>query len=94
MNFFSFYTNFKNLFKLFLASGIPVGYTNVRILGFVEELLVNDDPEYQLIDKFRTPRASNEARQTLFSKMSGGYKLRLRIFYFLFWDAGCWQGEY
>lgn len=39
--------------------------------GFVEELVVNDDPEYQWIDKIRTPRASNEARQFLFSKLSG-----------------------
>jgi hypothetical protein len=27
--------------------------------------------EYQWIDKIRTPRASNEARQTLFQKLSG-----------------------
>jgi hypothetical protein len=32
---------------------------------------MNDDPEYQWIDKIRTPRASNEARQTLFLKLSG-----------------------
>ena len=37
----------------------------------VEELVVNDDPEYKWIDKIRTPRASNEARQLLFSKASG-----------------------
>lgn len=40
------------------------------INGFVEELIVNNDPEYQWIDKIRTPRASNEARQTLFFKLS------------------------
>ncbi|UYV60581.1 C2CD5 [Cordylochernes scorpioides] len=51
--------------------GIPQGYWAQSILGFVEELVVNDDPEYQWIDKIRTPRASNEARQTLFSKLSG-----------------------
>jgi hypothetical protein len=45
--------------------------------GFVEELVVNDDPEYQWIDKIRTPRASNEARQLLFSRLSG--ELRRRI---------------
>ena len=28
--------------------------------------MVNDDPEYQWIDKIRTPRASNEARDTHF----------------------------
>lgn len=39
--------------------------------GFVEELVVNEDPEYQWIDRIRTPRASNEARQRLISLMSG-----------------------
>ena len=33
--------------------------------------MVNDDPEYKWIDKIRTPRASNEARQLLFNKLSG-----------------------
>ena len=47
------------------------------IPGFVEELVVNDDPEYKWIDKIRTPRASNEARQLLFSKLSG--ELRRKI---------------
>lgn len=39
--------------------------------GFVEELVVNEDPEYQWIDRIRTPRASNEARQRLIFLMSG-----------------------
>jgi hypothetical protein len=50
---------------------VPSGYQLLGIQGFVEELVVNDDPEYQLIDKLRTSRASNEARQRLFSKLSG-----------------------
>ena len=50
---------------------MPYGYRLQFLHGFVEELVVNDDPEYQWIDKIRTPRASNEARQRLFSKMSG-----------------------
>lgn len=33
--------------------------------------MVNEDPEYQWIDRIRTPRASNEARQRLISLMSG-----------------------
>lgn len=37
----------------------------------MEELVVNEDPEYQWIDRIRTPRASNEARQRLISLMSG-----------------------
>jgi len=45
----------------------------------VEELVVNDDPEYQWIDKIRTPRASNEARQTLFVKLSGAVQRRIGL---------------
>lgn len=32
---------------------------------------MNDDPEYQWIEKIRTSRASNEARQRLFTRLSG-----------------------
>jgi hypothetical protein len=43
--------------------GLPVGYSVTALHGFVEELFVRDDPEFQWIDKIRAPRASNEARQ-------------------------------
>ncbi|CAN8002349.1 unnamed protein product, partial [Ixodes pacificus] len=56
--------------SFFSSTGVPLGHYAQAILGFVEELVVNDDPEYKWIDKIRTPRASNEARQTLFSKLS------------------------
>ena len=49
----------------------------------MEELVVSDDPEYKWIDKIRTPRASNEARQLLFNKMSG--EVILSCIY-----LGCW----
>lgn len=57
--------------QFFCTAEVPYGYRLQFLHGFVEELVVNDDPEYQWIDKIRTPRASNEARQRLFSKMSG-----------------------
>lgn len=41
------------------------------IHGFVEELIVDDDPEYHWKDNFRTSRSSNEARQYLLYKLSG-----------------------
>lgn len=41
------------------------------IQGFVEELIVDDDPEYNWKDTFRTSRSSNEARQYLLYKLSG-----------------------
>jgi hypothetical protein len=42
-------------------------------------LLINDDPEYQWIDKIRTPRTSNEARQKLFTKLSGELQRRIGL---------------
>uniref|UniRef100_G1PIJ3 C2 domain-containing protein 5 n=1 Tax=Myotis lucifugus TaxID=59463 RepID=G1PIJ3_MYOLU len=58
--------------KFFCTTSIPKCYRAVIIHGFVEELVVNEDPEYQWIDRIRTPRASNEARQRLISLMSVG----------------------
>ena len=63
--------------QFFCCLEVPEGYKAQFIPGFVEELVVNDDPEYKWIDKIRTPRASNEARQLLFSKLSG--ELRRKI---------------
>lgn len=54
-----------------VATSVPLCYRAVMVHGFVEELVVNEDPEYQWIDRIRTPRASNEARQRLISLMSG-----------------------
>lgn len=65
--------------RFFYSHSVPHGYVCQAILGFVEELVVNDDPEYQWIDKIRTPRASNEARQTLFSKLSGEVKRKIGL---------------
>ncbi|XP_013111413.2 C2 domain-containing protein 5 isoform X1 [Stomoxys calcitrans] len=58
---------------------IPNGYRAQVIHGFVEELVVNDDPEYQWIDKIRTPRASNEARQLVFQKLSGQVQRKMGL---------------
>ncbi|CAG0885037.1 unnamed protein product [Darwinula stevensoni] len=48
--------------QFFSTPGIPHGFKIQAICGFVEELVVNDDPEYQWIDKIRTPRSSNETQ--------------------------------
>ncbi|EGI69516.1 Uncharacterized protein KIAA0528-like protein [Acromyrmex echinatior] len=61
------------------APNIPYGYHAQMIHGFVEELVVSDDPEYKWIDKIRTPRASNEARQTLFFKLSGEVQRKIGL---------------
>ncbi|KAJ8934881.1 hypothetical protein NQ314_013160 [Rhamnusium bicolor] len=65
--------------QFFYSPTVPQGYYAKVIHGFVEELLVNDDPEYQWIDKIRTPRASNEARQTLFFKLSGELQRKIGV---------------
>ncbi|EFN78199.1 C2 domain-containing protein 5 isoform X2 [Harpegnathos saltator] len=65
--------------QFFYSPNIPYGYHAQMIHGFVEELVVSDDPEYQWIDKIRTPRASNEARQTLFFKLSGEVQRKIGL---------------
>ena len=59
---------------------MPEGHRAQFLPGFVEELVVSDDPEYKWIDKIRTPRASNEARQLLFNRLSGEVSLSKNIF--------------
>ncbi|CAB0035264.1 unnamed protein product [Trichogramma brassicae] len=63
----------------FYSPIVPYGYHAQVIHGFVEELVVTDDPEYKWIDKIRTPRASNEARQTLFMKLSNEVQRRMGV---------------
>ncbi|XP_030376595.1 C2 domain-containing protein 5 isoform X4 [Scaptodrosophila lebanonensis] len=63
----------------FHSQCVPFGYRAQVIHGFVEELVVNDDPEYQWIDKIRTPRASNEARQVVFLKLSGQVQRKMGL---------------
>ncbi|XP_077324841.1 C2 domain-containing protein 5 isoform X9 [Lithobates pipiens] len=65
--------------KFFCTTSIPKSYRAVVIHGFVEELVVNEDPEYQWIDRIRTPRASNEARQRLISLMSGELQRKIGV---------------
>lgn len=54
-------------------------------------MVLNDDPEYQWIDKIRAPRASNEARQKLFTKLSGEVQRRIGL-KVLDMDANCVLG--
>uniref|UniRef100_A0AAQ4S0A0 C2 domain-containing protein 5 n=1 Tax=Gasterosteus aculeatus aculeatus TaxID=481459 RepID=A0AAQ4S0A0_GASAC len=65
--------------KFFCTASIPRCYRAVLVHGFVEELVVNEDPEYQWIDRIRTPRASNEARQRLISLMSGELQRKIGL---------------
>ncbi|XP_022778318.1 C2 domain-containing protein 5-like [Stylophora pistillata] len=65
--------------QFFYTCSVPYGHKALAIHGFVEELVVNDDPEYQWIDKIRTPRSSNEARQRLFTKLSGELQRKIGL---------------
>ncbi|CAI5664342.1 C2 domain-containing protein 5 isoform X15 [Oreochromis niloticus] len=65
--------------KFFCTTCIPQCYRATLVHGFVEELVVNEDPEYQWIDRIRTPRASNEARQRLISLMSGELQRKIGL---------------
>ncbi|CAL8263571.1 unnamed protein product [Merluccius merluccius] len=65
--------------KFFCTTSIPLCYRAAMVHGFVEELVVNEDPEYQWIDRIRTPRASNEARQRLISLMSGELQRKIGL---------------
>ena len=66
------------LIFLFTGDVVPEGYS-LKKMAFVEKLVINDDPEYQWIDKIRTPRASNEARQTLFMKLSSTVQRKIGL---------------
>ena len=46
----------------------------VRVLGFVEELAVDDDTEFEWRDKFRRARESNEQRTLLLYKLSASVR--------------------
>ncbi|KJE97542.1 hypothetical protein CAOG_07382 [Capsaspora owczarzaki ATCC 30864] len=63
--------------RFFAMRCLPPFYRTTAVHGFVEELIVDDDPEHQFIDNFRTQRSSNEARQRLFAQLSG--ELRRKI---------------
>ncbi|KAA0715205.1 C2 domain-containing protein 5 [Triplophysa tibetana] len=65
--------------KFFCTTSVPRCYRALMVHGFVEELVVNEDPEYQWIDRIRTPRASNEARQRLIFLMSGELQRKIGL---------------
>ena len=64
-------------FKFVCGTDVSRYYQIQALHGFVSDLLICDDPEYQWIEKLRTPRASNEARQRVFMKMSGELQRRI-----------------
>ncbi|XP_018650565.1 LOW QUALITY PROTEIN: hypothetical protein Smp_133590 [Schistosoma mansoni] len=60
-------------------SSLGVRFYHYSLIGFIQELVMNDDPEHQWIEKIRTSRASNEARQRLFSRLSGELQRKMGL---------------
>eukprot|EP00123_Amoebidium_parasiticum_P021357 comp65939_c0_seq1/m.48006 comp65939_c0_seq1/g.48006 ORF comp65939_c0_seq1/g.48006 comp65939_c0_seq1/m.48006 type:complete len:284 (-) comp65939_c0_seq1:8-859(-) len=65
--------------KIFAMSVLPPGFRLVAMHGFVEELVVDNDPEFHWVDNFRTPRSSNEARQRLFYRLSNELQRKIGL---------------
>eukprot|EP01134_Creolimax_fragrantissima_P003295 CFRG3295T1 len=65
--------------QIFSLTVLPEVYKTLAIYGFVEELVVDNDPEYHWADSFRTSRSSNEARQRQFIKLSNELQRKLGL---------------
>eukprot|EP00912_Choanoflagellata_sp_UC4_P000597 UC4_evm2s370 len=63
----------------FSTSVLPENFHVLAIRGFVEELIKSDDPEFQWLDRIRTARSSNEARQTLFKQLAGELQRKIGV---------------
>ncbi|CAM9100390.1 unnamed protein product, partial [Laminaria digitata] len=55
----------------------PELYTVQKVVGLVDELVVDNDPEYQWMDNFRQARTSNESRQSLLFKLDATVRRQL-----------------
>ena len=53
------------------------GYTVTHVFGFVEELVVADDPEFEWSDNFNQARTSHETRQTLMYLLDAKVRRRM-----------------
>ena len=64
--------------QFFNSNSIPFGYHAI-IRGFVEEMVLDDDPEHDWIDKIRRASASNEARQIAFMKLANQVQRKIGL---------------
>eukprot|EP00081_Caenorhabditis_elegans_P025342 NP_508464.2 Uncharacterized protein CELE_F52H2.7 [Caenorhabditis elegans] len=55
--------NPKNYVHIISTTSIPTGLRISDIFGLVDHIRCEKDPDYEWLDKIRTPRATNEARQ-------------------------------
>jgi len=61
----------------FSATHLPEPFPKAELLGFVEELVYEDDPEEDWADYMRSKRKSNNQRQHLFTVLSGQVRRHL-----------------
>ncbi|VDN22258.1 unnamed protein product [Cylicostephanus goldi] len=54
----------KSMKEISLGFQIPSDYRLVEIVGLMQELKSEKDPDYEWLDRIRTPKATNEARQS------------------------------
>lgn len=55
---------------VFSNEGIPAPYTGATVVGLVDAVITEVDPDYHWSDSFRTSRSSNEASQRILNAMS------------------------
>ncbi|KXS11898.1 C2-domain-containing protein, partial [Gonapodya prolifera JEL478] len=69
---------FKETFgvQFFSASSLP-HFQVQAVLGFVDIMDSDSDPEYHWVDSFRTPRTSNEARERVLFRLSNSIRRQL-----------------
>ena len=66
-----FLSDHGQLLWYFGASSLEDPYVSIEAIhGFVEELILEQDPEYHWSDSFRASRTSNDARLELFNTLS------------------------
>ncbi|KAJ3290886.1 hypothetical protein HK104_006469 [Borealophlyctis nickersoniae] len=63
--------------QFFTMTSLPTTFSVVSVLGFVNAVTNEDDPEYHWSDNFRTPRTSNEARTRIMYRLSGQLRRQL-----------------
>ncbi|KAL6722993.1 hypothetical protein Aduo_018050 [Ancylostoma duodenale] len=57
-------TDFKNYVQILSGYQVPFDYRVIEIVGLMHELKSEKDPDYEWLDRIRTPKATNEARQS------------------------------
>jgi hypothetical protein len=63
--------------RFFSSTAAPECFEVERVFGFVEELLVKDDPEHAALEKIRSARFTNTERQGLLGRLSGELRRQL-----------------